>query len=399
MSEDKYYSQQLATHRSIRHDYSDIAADDEDDYRHEAALCDVCQRIDFFHTFGTKCPNCSESSTGTVGVQTGIQLSRDSLGRLERNQGHPGCSLILSCINAYYSQKLPPPASKIRLSLRAYGFVQLDTSPSYEESERALDARVIKVRVCTHGLCGWRKKEDDEIVGAIAPLPGDEAGLGATKSDFNPFSTRKLGSDLGLVPRKTETFVNNDLVRSWLQNCQKEHGDLSGQRLPITVPDAMIRLIDTKDLRLVKCNLQTKFVALSYVWGVQTEPLLTKSVEEKLSQPGGVCIDELPRAIGDAIYLTRKLSQRYIWVDSGCIVQDDEVDKREQLKLMDSIFNLAEIVVVAVSSNSAHSGIPGIGKPRMEWPRPTVLIQGSKFTTLLPDLLISLDLSIWQSRG
>lgn len=142
-----------------------------------------------------------------------------------------------------------------------------------------------------------------------------------------------------------------------------------------------------------------KFVALSYVWGPRTRPLLTTSVEASLSRPGGLRLGELLKTLRDAVNLTRSIGQRYLWIDSGCIMQDDEVDKEQQLNIMDSVYSCAEIFVIAATSTSAYSGIPGASEPRREWHRPIASIQGSRFTVLLPNLSTCLDSTTWQSRG
>ena len=54
----------------------------------------------------------------------------------------------------------------------------------------------------------------------------------------------------------------------------------------------------------------------------------------------------IPRTISDAIQLMLHIGKRYLWVDSLCIKQDDENDKKKQLTIMDSIYTNAEFVVV-----------------------------------------------------
>ncbi|KAI0798290.1 heterokaryon incompatibility protein-domain-containing protein [Xylaria sp. FL0064] len=212
-----------------------------------------------------------------------------------------------------------------------------------------------------------------------------------------PFSIPKPETQHFLLPRKTKQYINIQLVRTWFQHCLKHHGSSCGKYLSLNF-DGIIRLIDVVELKLVKTTLQEKFLALSYVWGDGTKPVLTRSTEKTLCQPGGVDIEHIPRTIGDATELTRQIGHRFLWVDSVCIIQDNDVDKQGQLPLMDTIYHAAEMVIVAVDSSNAQSGIKGTTNPRQRVHRPTVFIQGHVFTTLLSDLADRITNSVWNTR-
>ncbi len=61
---------------------------------------------------------------------------------------------------------------------------------------------------------------------------------------------------------------------------------------------------------------------------------------KELSSPGCLQPDNLllPHTIRDAIRVTEGIGEQYIWVDALCIIQDDEVDKAEQIKSMAAIY-------------------------------------------------------------
>ncbi|KAF4331572.1 heterokaryon incompatibility [Fusarium beomiforme] len=48
----------------------------------------------------------------------------------------------------------------------------------------------------------------------------------------------------------------------------------------------------------------------------------------------------------------------YLWVDSLCIIQDDESEMVEVVDKMDSIYRESILTIVAASGQNAHSGIP-----------------------------------------
>jgi len=62
----------------------------------------------------------------------------------------------------------------------------------------------------------------------------------------------------------------------------------------------------------------------------------------------------LPRTFQDAIKVTRSLTIRYIWIDSLCIIQDDERDWEVESSKMAAVFEGSHLTLSA--SAAAHSG-------------------------------------------
>ncbi|KAF2186748.1 hypothetical protein K469DRAFT_687100 [Zopfia rhizophila CBS 207.26] len=62
---------------------------------------------------------------------------------------------------------------------------------------------------------------------------------------------------------------------------------------------------------------------------------------------------------------------RYLWIDSLCIVQDDEADWREEAAKMSSYYSQAYITLAATMSNNADGGL-------FQWPKDIVLNDGSQ---------------------
>jgi hypothetical protein len=72
---------------------------------------------------------------------------------------------------------------------------------------------------------------------------------------------------------------------------------------------------------------------------------------------------ELPPTIRDAITVCEKLQIEYLWIDSLCIIQDDESVMLEVVDKMDSIYRESILTLIAASGADAYSGIPGV-RPR-----------------------------------
>ncbi|KAF2738603.1 hypothetical protein EJ04DRAFT_417379, partial [Polyplosphaeria fusca] len=108
-------------------------------------------------------------------------------------------------------------------------------------------------------------------------------------------------------------------------------------------------------LCLVETRPGPRYAALSYVWGPvgKQEGILKtlKSNIQRLKTPGSLekigKSEKLPNTLWDAISLSSSLSIPYLWVDSLCIVQDDDETRGAQLGAMASIYANAYITLVA----------------------------------------------------
>ncbi|KAK4060484.1 uncharacterized protein Triagg1_10754 [Trichoderma aggressivum f. europaeum] len=165
------------------------------------------------------------------------------------------------------------------------------------------------------------------------------------------------------------------LARSWIEDCDMHHANC--QPIVPAVPSEALhpstRFIDTVSECLVSLgeidSAPFKFVALSYVWGVDYQLRTTSATLEDFRRklPGLTAIDDNPRlplTIRDAMDVTLTLGHRYLWVDALCIVQDSPSDLEIQLAQMDRIYGLATLTIVARGGKSSDSGLPGMSNPR-----------------------------------
>jgi hypothetical protein len=70
----------------------------------------------------------------------------------------------------------------------------------------------------------------------------------------------------------------------------------------------------------------------------------------------GISPQQLPKTFADAVEITRKLEVQYIWIDSLCIVQDDEDDWRRESALMEHVYGGSHLNIAASSATSVHGG-------------------------------------------
>lgn len=96
------------------------------------------------------------------------------------------------------------------------------------------------------------------------------------------------------------------------------------------------------------------YAALSYCWG-QDQVLKTTSVN-KTEVEDGLPLTLLPKTITDAIRVTRKLGIKLLWVDSLCLVQDEEEEVAKEIAKMHHYYGNAYITISAVVAASCTEG-------------------------------------------
>ena len=140
--------------------------------------------------------------------------------------------------------------------------------------------------------------------------------------------------------------VDHDIILSWVLDCENNHR--CSRRRDTQAAD--MQLIDVRTREVVAAPRNARYIILSYVWGD-----VRRERHEGLPP---VC----DQTIEDAITMTSKLGERYLWVDRYCIAQDDKSKQMDQINRMDQIFSGAILTIVAVSSPSSKSGLPGVSR-------------------------------------
>ena len=181
--------------------------------------------------------------------------------------------------------------------------------------------------------------------------------------DDAPYGARRL-----YLGRRVPDKIAINRVKSWIRSCQRWHGDdcqTFVSRTDRGMPPGF-RVIDTWDRCIVNEPLRgCKYLALSYVWGGASSALrLSTANVGEMRRPGTLKRQwqQIPRTIQDAIILTSSLGQRFLWVDSLCIVQDDPQDKNGLIPFMDLIYDRAFLTIVAATGQDSGAGLPGLRK-------------------------------------
>jgi hypothetical protein len=96
-------------------------------------------------------------------------------------------------------------------------------------------------------------------------------------------------------------------------------------------------------------------VTLSHCWGNLEFTKLLK--ENKKDMQKSVPVQELSKTFRDAMSVTQHLGFRYIWIDSLCIVQDDEDDWRQESALMGAVYSFSTLTIAAAGAQDGSEGL------------------------------------------
>jgi hypothetical protein len=160
----------------------------------------------------------------------------------------------------------------------------------------------------------------------------------------------------------TSSEEAHDLVKGWLTTCSKTHeacGIPPSSALPRRVLDVSgseVRLLETQ-------GRKAPYVTLSHCWGRQSVTRVTKATLGAMKRQ--VPCSDLSRTFEDAVAITRKLGFQYLWIDSLCILQDDQEEWEIEASNMSHIFANSQLTIAA---SRATDGSEGCWSSRLKEP-------------------------------
>jgi len=162
-------------------------------------------------------------------------------------------------------------------------------------------------------------------------------------------------------------------IARWIQDCGETHPNCRDH--PSQPAESEMRCLPTRIVRVGSTNRNPhlhisetqqndRYVALSHCWGEIPQIRTLKANIEQYKEE--IIVESLSKTFQDALYVTRRLGIDYIWIDSLCIVQDDQDDWLRESERMGSIYANAYITLAATSAADGNGGLDSV-RPSFNW--------------------------------
>lgn len=341
-------------------------------------LCQRCESLDLdFDNFvipSKKWP--SFHGEYSMGVFTDIYE------RSERSSC-PLCKLLIRSLSGKIDPQVDGNPS-CYLAWTPDGMKQVsDDSINYRTVHLTRRLQIVWRKTLAEGL--FRKSSDKSYIVLMGPETRLDAKQSLKEDKMEDWARPKPTLFLARLLTTLTTLVqdSSDLANKWLKVCLSNHGDqcaavsgLKSRARDELVQNPSFVVVDVDPTAMCLVSLAQfselpQYVALSYTWGKETKEnkrfRCHNGNAKELQQKEGLqfVMRGLPMGIQDAINLTRKLNIRYLWVDSLCIIQENDFSWANNLAVMDVIYGNATLTICAADEDSANVGLKAI-RPRSE---------------------------------
>lgn len=212
--------------------------------------------------------------------------------------------------------------------------------------------RIVLSAYCEDSVGIWKEAEKASLRVGLQTRAGDPSELGA-RIDYRKPPAEPSDSDSFYVPAPdllSKSYVA--LVHRWMMTCATKHQQCRthfGQ--PPKLPTRVLDISSTPateeitNVRLVETyGSEGEYACLSYCWGpVAQRSMTTKSNRDRYMK--SIPLEKLPETISDALKLCCKLGFRYVWIDSLCIIQDDEEDWNREASRMAGVYSKSALTL------------------------------------------------------
>ncbi|KAH6967115.1 heterokaryon incompatibility protein-domain-containing protein [Fusarium venenatum] len=155
-----------------------------------------------------------------------------------------------------------------------------------------------------------------------------------------------------------------ELWHQWFYTCSVSHSKcrtLSDRPMSVFKSKRLVEIINDADGNHQQWRLvlgayvqDLDYLTLSHCWGWTKHLSLTKHNYHVLKATS--LISTLPTTYRDALVVTAALGKQYIWIDSLCILQDDEEDWKSQSSVMGLIYKYSACNVAAAWAENSSNG-------------------------------------------
>ncbi|KAF2736111.1 HET-domain-containing protein, partial [Polyplosphaeria fusca] len=158
-----------------------------------------------------------------------------------------------------------------------------------------------------------------------------------------------------IVPPTLDAQSRRHIVYAWLQACTQQHSNCS---LP-AYTELPKRYLDLRDVLQGVIQLNEakgeigRYATVSHCWG-ESVPLTTTKATLDVRK-SGIPLSELPKSFQEAILIAMEQNISFIWIDSLCIIQDDESDWTEHVRTMADIYSNSYLNIGLTRAPDSHT--------------------------------------------
>ncbi|KAF7976709.1 hypothetical protein HWV62_5875 [Athelia sp. TMB] len=214
--------------------------------------------------------------------------------------------------------------------------------------------------------------------GPVKLRGGAQEGLGSLKSIwvdciFSHGEISIYNADLGnrvvaCDPIAADSAAAIPFIKRQLAICDADHGDHCSHGISKPpqgrVPPPRVYNIDEKYIQENDFPKDFQYIALSYIWGGEV-PKPIQTVKENVDtrrQKGAFDLQNqrgVPVAYSSAVEVTRQLGLSHLWIDSICMIQDDDDDRERHFKRFEEgvgqIYQNARLTICSTGINAAFN--------------------------------------------
>lgn len=146
------------------------------------------------------------------------------------------------------------------------------------------------------------------------------------------------------------------LAKEWMGDCNNQHNNCIQSIYDQKLPTRLLS-IGGRNLRLIlslSLPSDSKYATLSHCWGSGENLKLLKSNLKAFQQT--IPRNQLCKTFEDAILIASQLNLDYLWIDSLCIIQDDEEDWRQESALMSVVYGNSYLNIAAAGASDGSQG-------------------------------------------
>jgi hypothetical protein len=150
-------------------------------------------------------------------------------------------------------------------------------------------------------------------------------------------------------------------MQAWINDCLQNHSSCHKPLKGIAIRKRLLDLRDDSIVLREHVSENTVYACLSHCWGNSAIVKTTKANIHDFKMD--IQFSSLSRTFQEAVEICRRLGVWFLWIDSLCIIQDDDEDWRYQAAQMADIYEQARFTVAATKAQDGSKGCFSIADP------------------------------------